>query len=64
MRARPEYTIKRSAERFLKQLDKANATCGGAYSCEHGHLGCSTFERGPCMDEVLSNFPELAESND
>jgi hypothetical protein len=29
--------------------------------CEHGHLECSTHRNGPCMDEVLSTYPDLNE---
>lgn len=29
--------------------------------CEYGHLGDSTYEGGPCLDEVLGLFPDLAE---
>lgn len=28
----------------------------GDEPCEHGHFGCSTEERGPCMDEALTNI--------
>ncbi len=28
--------------------------------CEHGHFGCSTVERGACMNEVTMKFyPEF-----
>jgi hypothetical protein len=27
--------------------------------CEYGHFGDSTYEGGPCLDEVLHLFPDL-----
>ena len=29
--------------------------------CEHGHFDCSIVESGACMDEILSNYPQLGE---
>jgi hypothetical protein len=29
-----------------------------AHPCCHGN-DCSTYDNGPCLDETLSNFPEL-----
>ena len=51
------YTIKMVAEAFMREYYDGANDC----SCEHGHLDCSTYEGGPCMDEVLTNFPELIE---
>ncbi len=27
-------------------------------SCKHSHFGCSTYDGGPCIDEVYSNLPD------
>jgi hypothetical protein len=26
--------------------------------CEHGHFNCSVTPEGPCLDEILTAFPE------
>jgi hypothetical protein len=31
------------------------------HPCQHGHLNCSYVQGGPCVDELLANFPELDE---
>ena len=30
------------------------------FPCEHGHFECSTFDDGPCIDELLYIYPTLA----
>ena len=36
----------------------AVATMDDAEPCEHGHLSCATEQGGPCLDEVMSTFPD------
>lgn len=31
--------------------------------CCYGHLDCSTHEGGPCIDELLCHYPELADQD-
>lgn len=44
-----------AAERFLCEQAEADEPC-----C-YGHYGCSNVEGGPCLDETLCNFPDLAD---
>lgn len=41
---------------------EAVATADELFSCEHGHSQCSTEKGGPCLDEVLQQYPELDNS--
>jgi hypothetical protein len=36
--------------------------CRDKKPCKYGHFDCSTFERGPCCDEVLALHPDLEDS--
>jgi hypothetical protein len=47
------------ARKFLRDLDASDKD----YFCCYGHGGCSTYHHGPCMDETLSNFPELVDED-
>jgi len=51
------YISRDHAVDFLDNLDQLGCNA----HCEHGHLGCSHTDEGPCLDEVLANFPDLAE---
>lgn len=48
---------KEQAKRFLERQRKTDV----ATPCKYGHLDCSDVDGGACLDEVLGNFPELAE---
>jgi hypothetical protein len=50
----------RQAKIFLREYDRL-ANFNLQRECEHGHQACSTKRGGPCYDETLCNFPELAE---
>lgn len=39
---------------------RAQYTADTLHDCEHGHIGDSTEPGGPCLDEVLGNWPDLA----
>ena len=44
-----------AARQFLKR----HAETERDHHCGYGHFGCSWYDGGPCLDETLSNFPEL-----
>jgi hypothetical protein len=52
------YNSRHAAAAFMREFDRA-AQRGDLHACEHGHVECSTMPRGPCFDEVLSNFPDI-----
>jgi hypothetical protein len=49
------------AERLTKAQAEAFLEANREFDCEYGHLGDSTYDGGPCLDEVLHRFPELDE---
>jgi len=53
----PIIRTKGGAELFLKRHHDAERL----HPCYRGHGECSTNLYGPCIDETLSNFPDLAE---
>jgi hypothetical protein len=53
----PETVIRTlaAARAFIERKDQTDR----AHSCCHGHYDCSDRDGGACLDETLSNFPEL-----
>jgi hypothetical protein len=51
----PIITDIECARAFLEKRRETECTC-----C-YGHLGCSSYPGGPCVDETLGTFPELEE---
>jgi hypothetical protein len=60
MTPEPHITTKAAAEKFMANYNRLG-NIGRQCSCYNGHFECSTTDNGPCMDETLSAFPELAE---
>lgn len=47
-RSKVERMSLRDVRAWLARYERS-----GDEPCEHGHYGCSTEERGPCLDEAL-----------
>jgi hypothetical protein len=54
------YREQIKARQFVEDFDAMQANGGPDCPCVHGHFGCSTHNGGPCLDETLARFPELA----
>jgi hypothetical protein len=56
-KSHPIISTKGGAELFLKRHAEAEKL----FPCYLGHFDCSPNLYGPCLDETLSRFPELAD---
>lgn len=44
------------AVKFIAHVKRLKVAC----TCEHEHFECSSFAGGPCLDETLNTYPDLA----
>ena len=45
---------------WIRKYDEAYMT-DETWPCKYGHLNCSDRNGGTCLDETLTNFPQLEE---
>jgi len=45
---------------WIRKYDEAYMT-DETWPCKYGHLNCSVRNGGTCLDETLTNFPQLEE---
>lgn len=51
-RTRRFYTFPKDARRYRALVYRMRE----AWWCEHGHLDCAAWERGPCVSEVAGHL--------
>lgn len=57
-RAMHAADMSRADARAYRAAYRLTAT---AHACEHGHADCAAYDDGPCLDELLNAYPDLAD---